>query len=85
MKLQRRSADYAEGRPFPLVLFSPGLGNSPYDYSIELEDLASHGYIVAAVEPIHDSLAVVLSDRGVVPFDGDLWGHYPTCPKSIAL
>lgn len=38
------------GGPFPLLLFSHGLGGSPYDYSIQLEDLASHGYVVAAVE-----------------------------------
>jgi Platelet-activating factor acetylhydrolase, isoform II len=55
------------GRPFPLVLFLHGLGSSPYDYSIQSEDLASHGYIIAAIKPVHDSLAVILSGGGVVP------------------
>jgi hypothetical protein len=36
--------------PFPLLLFSPGLGNKPSQYESQLEDLASHGYIVAALE-----------------------------------
>lgn len=28
------------------------------------------------IEPVHDSLAVVLPNGAVVPFDGDLWAHY---------
>jgi hypothetical protein len=34
--------DRTEG-PFPLVLFSPGFGNTPSQYLSQLEDLASHG------------------------------------------
>jgi hypothetical protein len=30
----------------------------------------------AAIKPVHDSLAVILSGGGVVPFDADLWAHY---------
>lgn len=33
----------------PLLLFSPGLGNSPEDYVHLVEELASHGYIVLAL------------------------------------
>jgi predicted esterase len=65
-----------KGKPFPLILFLPGLGNSTYDYSIQLEDLASHGYFVAAIEPVQDSLAVVLPDGKIVPYDSDLWSRY---------
>jgi predicted dienelactone hydrolase len=72
-------------KPFPLLLFSHGLGGSPYDYSIQLEDLASHGYVVAAVEHIHDSLGVVLPDGSVVAFDGQLWARYasPSSPETV--
>src|SRR5438132_5392225 len=69
-------------KPFPMLLFSHGLGGSPYDYSIQLEDLASHGYVVAAVEHIHDSLGVVLPDGSVVAFDGQLWAKYES-PSSL--
>ena len=74
-----------KGRPFPLLLFSHGLGGSPYEYSIQLEDLASHGYVVAAVEHVHDTLGVVLPGKGVVAFDGQLWGRYasPSEPETI--
>jgi hypothetical protein len=42
--------------PFSLLLFSPGLGNPPASYLSQLEDLASHGYVVAALEHEGDSL-----------------------------
>lgn len=73
------------GGPFPLLLFSHGLGNSPYDYAIQLEDLASNGYVVAAVEHVHDTLGVVLPGKGAVIFDGQLWERYaPTSePETI--
>lgn len=69
-----------KGRPFPLLVFSHGLGISPYNYSIQLEDLASHGYLIAAVEHIHDTLGVILPGEGVVPFDAELWARYGSAP-----
>ncbi len=75
----------ANAKPFPLLLFLPGLGASPYDYSIQLEELASHGYIVAAIEPLDDSLAVILPDGKIVPFNEKLWAPYasPTSVEAI--
>ena len=35
----------------PLLLFTPGLGWLASDYSVLLEDLASHGYVVAGLAP----------------------------------
>jgi len=37
---------------FPVLLFSPGLGAGPTEYSALLEDIASHGYVVVAVYPV---------------------------------
>jgi dienelactone hydrolase len=37
------------GGRFPVVLFSPGSGWLPTDYSLLLEDLASHGYVVVGL------------------------------------
>lgn len=51
---------------FPLVLFSPGLGGVRTQNSAWAEDLASHGYIVAAVDHPYDSAAVVLEDGTVI-------------------
>ena len=38
-----------EKGPFPLILFAPGVGDSPVMHTIICEYLASHGYIVASV------------------------------------
>jgi hypothetical protein len=50
-----RPAERAGG-PFPLLLFSPGFGNKPSQYLSQLEDLASHGYVVAGLEHSADAL-----------------------------
>ena len=57
------------GGPFPILLFSPGFGNSPFCYAIQLEDLASHGYVVVAVAHVRDSIGVVSPDGMVIPLD----------------
>ena len=46
--LPKRSAGDAER--FPLVVFSPGYGSVPEDYESLLEQWASAGYVVAAVD-----------------------------------
>ncbi|MFH9610575.1 alpha/beta hydrolase family protein [Streptomyces sp. NPDC017448] len=50
------------GGRFPVVLFSPGLGGVRGQNTAWAEELASHGYVVAALDHPYDSAAVVLSD-----------------------
>lgn len=50
----------------PLVIFSPGLGGVRTQNSAWAEELASHGYFVAAIDHPYDSAAVVLDDGTVV-------------------
>ena len=38
---------------FPVVLFSPGIGTPPVEYTASVEDLASHGYVVAVLYPTY--------------------------------
>ncbi len=66
----RQNAPLADGEgPFPLVLFSPGLG-SVYQLSTALlEDLASRGYVVAAVNHPYFSAVTELPDGRVVEGD----------------
>jgi dienelactone hydrolase len=52
---------------FPIVLFAPGLGTTPLEYASLIEDVASHGYIVAAIVPTYFARATVLSNARVVP------------------
>lgn len=65
-----------EGRPFPVLLFSHGMGQSPFTYSIQIEDLASHGYIVVAPSHVGNAVAVSLPDGTAVPFDR-FWAKTP--------
>lgn len=50
------------GARFPVVLFSPGLGGVRTQNTAWAEELASHGYVVAALDHPYDSAAVVLAD-----------------------
>lgn len=47
-------------RSAPLLLFSPGLGVPVYSYSAQFEELASRGYVVAAVQHPLEGVAVHL-------------------------
>ena len=70
--LQSHSTDEAplllERGPFPLVLFSAS-GFSPLSYAGLIEDLASHGYVVAGICHTHDAPITVFEDGNVVPAD----------------
>lgn len=50
---------------FPVLIFEPGLGSLPTEYTTLLEDLASHGYVVFAITPTYSS-DVVFPDGRVV-------------------
>jgi dienelactone hydrolase len=51
---------------YPLVVFVPGGGDEPLEYTAIIEDLVSHGYIVAGIVPTHYSGSSVFAD-GRVP------------------
>ncbi|MFF3208478.1 hypothetical protein [Streptomyces sp. NPDC002962] len=50
------------GGRFPVVLFSPGSGGVRTQNTAWAEELASHGYLVAALDHPYDSAAVLLTD-----------------------
>ncbi len=53
---------------FPILVFSPGSGVPAAAYSIQLEELASHGYVVVALEHGSDAALIVKPDRTLIPF-----------------
>jgi len=72
------------GKKWPVLLFSPGLGMVSAAYSVQLEDLASHGYVVAAIDHPYDSPLLALSDGTLIPFDQKTWGeHQPPGPPTL--
>ncbi|MFD0278626.1 alpha/beta hydrolase family protein [Kitasatospora sp. NPDC127111] len=56
----------SSGGRFPVVLFSPGSGGVRTQNTAWAEELASHGYVVAALDHPYDSAAVVLADGRTV-------------------
>jgi len=53
----------------PLLIFSHGLGVLKTSYTAQLEDLASHGYVVAAIAHTHDTALVAFPDGRVIRFE----------------
>jgi predicted dienelactone hydrolase len=47
-----------ERHPYSVVIFEPGGGQKALSYTTLLEDLASHGYVVAAIDPPYNAAAV---------------------------
>ena len=60
---------------FPVVIFSPGLGSNPLQYAAIIEDLVSHGYVVAAIDHPYDSGPFKFSDGSIIRFAGDKWNR----------
>lgn len=53
-------------RPFPVVIFSHGIGGTGFEYTMLLEDLVSHGYVVASIEHTYTAGAVWFPDGRIV-------------------
>lgn len=50
---------------FPIVLFSPGLGNSRLLYGAMAQSLASHGYVVITMDHAYDANLVDYPDKSI--------------------
>ncbi len=56
-------APYARSEgPSPVLIFSPGGGMIREVYTSQLEDLASHGYVVAAISHPYDATVTIFPD-----------------------
>jgi len=63
------AAPVAKGRErFPLIVFAPGLGVPSTAYTTLIEEVVSHGYIVASIEPTYEVPAVAFPDGRVLPY-----------------
>ena len=59
------------GSPFPVVIFSHGLAGTGFEYTVLIEDLVSHGYVVASIEHTYTAGAVRFSDGRIVRLHTD--------------
>jgi predicted esterase len=57
--------------PFPVVTFSHGLGSSGFQYTVLIEYLVSHGYVVASIEHTYTAKAIWFPDGRVVTEHSD--------------
>lgn len=61
------SAPIANSRtPFPVVTFSHGLGSTGFEYTVLIEYLVSHGYVVASIEHTYTAKAIWFPDGRVI-------------------
>jgi len=51
---------------FPVLVFSPGFGGTPSMYTVQLEELASQGYIVVGINHPYGSIATAFLDGTTV-------------------
>jgi hypothetical protein len=60
---------FVRGREkFPLLMFSPGIGVPVLAYTAQLEELASRGYVVVAIEHGNDAALIIKPDHALIPF-----------------
>ena len=66
---------------FPLILFAPGLGLSSTTYTSTIQELVSHGYVIASIEPTYEVGAVVFPDGRVITERPEATGRGPSPPN----
>ncbi len=65
-------------RRSPVLIFSPGGGMISELYTSQLEDLASHGYVVGAITHSYDGFLTVFPDGSHVAYDSKRWPRQPS-------
>jgi dienelactone hydrolase len=68
------------GARFPVIVFAHGLGVPGFAYAAQMEELASHGYVVAAVEYAPAAAFVLFPDGHVASMDADRWNAIGKLP-----
>ncbi|OOC55744.1 MULTISPECIES: alpha/beta hydrolase family protein [Nocardiopsis] len=61
-----QDAAVSDAGPFPVVLYSPGFRESRFLNTSNIEELVSHGYVVAAMDHPYETLAVDMPDGRVL-------------------
>lgn len=75
----RSAARFASSlRRAPVLIFSPGGGMIRELYTAQLEDLASHGYVSAAITHPYDGFLAVYPDGQAIAHDGKRWPPQPS-------
>jgi pimeloyl-ACP methyl ester carboxylesterase len=62
----------------PVLIFSPGGGMVREVYAAQLEDLASHGYVVAAISHPYDAIVTIFPDGRQIAYSSQRWPKPPS-------
>jgi predicted dienelactone hydrolase len=62
----------------PVLIFSPGGGMVREVYATQLADLASHGFVVAAITHPYDGIVAVYRDGHIVKYEAKRWPPIPS-------
>jgi pimeloyl-ACP methyl ester carboxylesterase len=68
---------------FPLLLFAHGWGNPTFLYTAELQDIVSHGYIVAAIDHPYDTNYTLFPNGDVTGFAQESFNNAVKQPHGI--
>ena len=60
-------ADNSKG-PYPLIIFSHGLGGNRTQNTVIMEELASHGYVVIAIEHAYDANVSIFNNKDIADY-----------------
>ncbi len=69
---------------FPVLIFSHGLGVPPEGYTSQLQDLASHGFVVVGIEHTYDAFVSVFPDGRVIDYEDEQWDKQKTPAEHAA-
>ena len=73
------AAPYARSaKRSPVLIFSPGGGMPREVYSAQFEDLASHGYVVAAISHPYDAIVTIFPDGRQIAYSDKRWPVAPS-------
>lgn len=65
----------SDGVPYPVLIFSHGWGGTRTQSTYLMEELASHGYVVVAIDHTYGALVTVFPDDRVVLQKSDILPH----------
>jgi len=73
------AAPYARSvKQSPVLIFSPGGGMVREVYAAQFEDLASHGYVVAAISHSYDAIVTLFPDGRQIAYSEQRWPKPPS-------
>jgi len=73
------AAPYARSvKQSPVLIFSPGGGIVREVYTAQFEDLASHGYVVAAISHPYDAIVTLFPDGKQIAYSQQRWPKPPS-------